>query len=128
MQCGAHDHELTCFFQLLRGEISSGAGGGGLWGALGLKQETEESRQDRVERLEKEIQSLRTVVEEKGKLAEKANTDLREELSRWHEAKRNELKAHFMDNATRHVEFYEKALEAWERVLASAKEDEGTFR
>ncbi|KXJ19222.1 sorting nexin-7 [Exaiptasia diaphana] len=91
-------------------------GGGGRFSSL-FSKDTEQSRQERREKLDANIDELSKLVETGHDRMECANVDLKADIERWHKNKKQDFRELFTDYADRHVAYHDECLKAWQTVL-----------
>ncbi|KAK2555025.1 Sorting nexin-30 [Acropora cervicornis] len=93
-------------------ELEKGTGGGRWFG-----KETDQSKQDKLERVNTNIEELSKLSESGNDRLECANVDLKADIERWHKNKRTDFRDLLTEYSERHVNYYEECLTAWQEAL-----------
>ena len=85
----------------------------------------EQSRRERVRKLEMTIERLTREVEEAKRVSEMFDEEVVREVEDWERIKNVEFRGTLGDLARQHVEFYERTREIWDRFLEDMEAEEG---
>lgn len=116
---------------LASGGYSSGGALGGAGGFIRSKIEDvrgvdhEQSRRERLRKLELRIEELTVEVERAKKMSELFDEEVVKEVVDFERIKRVEMKRQFASLAQSHTEFYDSTIEVWEKYVKEMEKDGG---
>lgn len=103
-------------------ELDKGTGGGRWFG-----KDTEQSRQDRRDRVDSNIEELSKLAESGSDRLECANVDLKADIERWHKNKITDFRELLTEYSERHANYYKECLAAWQealKIVSGGKQDQ----
>ncbi|GAB6031665.1 hypothetical protein CHUAL_009422 [Chamberlinius hualienensis] len=87
-----------------------------------MGKDPEQTRRDKLEKINRSIDSLTNQSESNNDKLESANASLRSDVERWHATKREDMRAMFMNMANRQIDYYQKCLAAWEEAIPQIRD------